>query len=63
MQYSCVHEISVRDPSKNGSRPLWGCIPQVENHWHKGFNERSNSFDHATILYLKTCFAFALHLY
>jgi len=27
-----VHKISTRNHSKNGSRPLWGLRPQVENH-------------------------------
>jgi len=37
MQYSYVHKISTRDPSKNDSRPLWGHDPKVENHRYKIF--------------------------
>jgi len=28
MQYSCVHKKSPRDPSKNGSWPIWAVFPQ-----------------------------------
>jgi len=32
-----VHKISTHNTSENGSRPLWGWQPQVENHWSKLF--------------------------
>jgi len=28
--YSCIHKISTRDPSKNGSPPLWGRDPSLK---------------------------------
>jgi len=27
-----VHKQSARDPSKNGSRPIWGVFPQKNVH-------------------------------
>jgi len=37
MYYSCVHKISTRDLSKNGSRPFLGRDPPA-NHWQNNIH-------------------------